>query len=59
MAIVPGDIFIDHRARRGMGGDVVDQAFAHHPDATSVAQGLAVVGARSHDDLSLSPVRVT
>ena len=56
MAIIPGDIFIDHRAGGGMGRDVVDQAFAHHPDTTPVAERLAVIGARSHHDRSLSPV---
>ena len=56
MAIVPGDIFVDHRACGGMRRDVVDQAFAHDPDPTPVAKGLAVVGAGSHDAFSLFAV---
>jgi hypothetical protein len=39
-----------------MGRDVVDQALAHHPDPTPVAERLAVIGTRSHDDRSLSAV---
>jgi hypothetical protein len=56
MTVVPGDVLIDHRACGGMGRDVVGQALAHHPDPTPVAEGLAVVGTRSHHDYSLSPV---
>ena len=41
--IVPGDIFVDHRAGRGMGGHVVDHAFAHDPDPAPVAQRLPVI----------------
>ena len=56
MAIVPGDIFIDHRACGGMRRDVVDQSFAHNPDTTSVAKRLAILGAGSHDAFSLFAV---
>ena len=49
MAIVPGDILVDHGARGGVGRDIVDQAFAHDPDSSSVAKSLAIFGAGSHD----------
>ena len=48
MPVVPGDVFIDHGARRGMRGDVLDQAFAEDPDLAPVAQRLAVLGAGPH-----------
>jgi len=41
--IVPGDVFVDHRARRRVGGHVVDEARAHDPDPAPVAQRLPVI----------------
>ena len=59
--IVPADILVDHRTGRGMGGQIVDHAFAHDPDAPPVAQRLAVLRPCSHLSLpatarSRSPV---
>ena len=45
MPVVPGDIFIDHRARRRMRGDVIHGPFADNPHLAPVAQRLAIVGA--------------
>ncbi len=45
MPVVPGNVFIDHGARRRMRGDVVDGAFADDPDLAPVAQRIAVLGA--------------
>ena len=48
VTVVPGDVFLDHRACRRMGGDILDAAFAEHPDFAAVAQRLAVIGAGAH-----------
>ena len=31
VAVVPGDVFVDHRARRGMRGDIVDAGLRRRP----------------------------
>ena len=38
VAVVPGDVFLDHRARSGMRGDVIHAPFADHPDLAAVTQ---------------------
>ena len=54
VAIVPGDVFIDHGSCRRMRCDVLDLAFADHPHLASIAQRITVVGAGSH---GVFPVR--
>jgi len=48
MQVVPGDIFVDHRAGRRMRRHVLYQAFAHHPDSPPVAQRLPVFRPSPH-----------
>jgi hypothetical protein len=48
MAVVPGDVLLDHRPCRGMGRHVIDAALAHHEDLPAVAQCDAVSGTGSH-----------
>src|SRR5204863_7231652 len=48
MPVVPGDVFLDHRAGGRMRRDVLDLALAEHPDLAPVAQRLAIIGAGAH-----------
>ena len=48
MEVVPGDIFVDHRAGRRMRRHIVDAALAHDPDPPPVAQRLPVFRPSPH-----------
>src|SRR5215510_2705235 len=52
MPVVPCHVLVYHGPRRGMHGDVLDQALADHPDAAAVSERLAILAARSHRRLS-------
>jgi hypothetical protein len=48
VAVVPGDIFPDHRLCRRMRRHIRGEPFAQHPNLAAVAQRFAVFGAGSH-----------
>src|SRR5437660_2872139 len=50
--VVPGDVFLDHRAGRRVRRDIRDETLAQHPNLSPVAQCFAVFGAGAH----LSPL---
>src|SRR5271155_3496942 len=53
MEVVPGDIFVDHRARRRMRRYVLDETPAHDPAPTPAAQRLPVFRPSPHAVLLL------
>src|SRR5215469_15914182 len=48
VAVVPGDVLLDHHGGGGMRRDVVDRLAAHDDDFAAVAQRGAVIGAAPH-----------
>ena len=48
VTVVPGGVFLDNRARRGMPRHILDGADPHDPELAPVAQRLAVFGAGAH-----------
>src|SRR5579859_6941415 len=54
MTVVPGDVLVDDGAGGGMGCYIVDMTFAHDENAAAVAQGSPIVGAGSHDLVTLA-----
>src|SRR6202043_2791504 len=57
MEVVPGDVFVDHRAGRRISGHVFDETLAHDPDPPSVAQRLPVFRPCPHAVLPHSAIR--
>src|SRR5690349_15302209 len=57
MEVVPGDIFVDHRAGRRMRCHVLDETLAQDPDPPPVAQRLPVFRPCPHAMLLLSAIR--
>ena len=48
MHVVPGDVFVDHRAGRRMRRHILDQALAQDPYTPPVTQGRPVFRPRPH-----------
>ncbi len=57
MEVVPGDIFVDHRAGRRMRRHILDETLAHDPDPPPVAQRLPIFRPCPHALLPLSAIR--
>jgi hypothetical protein len=49
MAVVPGDVLLDHGLCRGVSGHVVDASLVHYKDLAPISECFAIFGANSHD----------
>ena len=58
MAVIPGDVRLEHSAGRGVGDHAFDQSTVHHPNPAAIAQGCPVVRACPHRVPPMSPGRL-